>query len=91
MIQDSDNSAYGQILVDVEGYQAITPLLTTIREHIESNFPQAFTKVWKFNLGPGGGSAIEAKFTGQDPVILRELAEQTQADLCASRRCCGQG
>ncbi|MCV6576305.1 MAG: efflux RND transporter permease subunit [Cohaesibacter sp.] len=74
----SDDAAYGQILVDVEGYEAIEPLLTSVREYIESNFRQAFTKVWKFNLGPGGGSLIEAKFTGQDPVILRQLAEQTK-------------
>ncbi|SNZ07229.1 efflux RND transporter permease subunit [Cohaesibacter gelatinilyticus] len=74
----SDNNAYGQILVDVKGYEDIDPLLTSVREYIEANFPAAFTKVWKFKLGPGGGSAIEAKFTGQDSVVLRELSEQAK-------------
>ncbi|MCT4656328.1 MAG: efflux RND transporter permease subunit [Cohaesibacter sp.] len=71
-----DNSAYGQILVDVKGYEVIDDLLVSTRQYIEDNFPQAYTKVWKFKLGPGGGSLIEAKFVGQDPTVLRQLAEK---------------
>ena len=73
------NPSYGQILVDVEDYRVIDGLLTDIRKHIESNYLDASTKVWKFILGPGGGSKIEAEFTGPDPVILRELANQAKA------------
>lgn len=75
---EDSNPAYGQILVDVEDYTVIDPLLTSIREHIEANYLDAFTKVWKFVLGPGGGSKIEAKFTGSDPIILRELANKAK-------------
>lgn len=75
---EDSNPAYGQILVDVEDYTLIDPLLTAIREHIEASYLDASTKVWKFVLGPGGGSKIEAKFTGSDPIVLRELANKAK-------------
>ncbi len=78
---ESANSAYGQILVDVEDFTVIEPLLSTVAAHIEKTFPAASVKVWKFILGPGGGSKIEARFTGPDPIVLRGLAEQVKAIL----------
>jgi len=78
---ESSNPAYGQILVDVTSFDKIAPLLTKIRNHIESSYPDSLAKVWKFVLGPGGGSAIEARFTGADPVVLRQLANQAKAIL----------
>ncbi len=78
---ESGTSSYGQILVDVESYKQITPLLTSIQSHIKDNYPDSNSKVWKFVLGPGGGSLIEARFTGPDPVVLRELANQTKMIL----------
>ncbi|WP_299872550.1 efflux RND transporter permease subunit [uncultured Cocleimonas sp.] len=76
---ESGNAAYGQLLVDVEDYQQITDLLPKIQTHLDSTYPNAISKVWKFVLGPGGGSLIQARFTGKDPVVLRELAEQTKS------------
>lgn len=74
----SGNPAYGQVLVDVEDYSRIAALLPRIVEHLESHYPDSRTKVWQFALGPGGGSLIEARFSGPDPVVLRKLAEQAK-------------
>lgn len=76
---ESSNSAYGQILVDVENFQLVEGLLPTIQNYLDINYPNATAKVWKFVLGPGGGSAVQARFTGKDPVILRELSEQAKS------------
>lgn len=78
---ESPNSAYGQILVDVESYGDIAPLLTVIADEVEGRFPESTPKVWTFQLGPGGGSKIEARFTGPDPNVLRGLAERAKAVL----------
>ncbi len=78
---ESGNPAYGQILVDVTDYNAIDALIPTIANHIEENYPSALPKVWKFVLGPGGGSLLEAQFSGPDPIILRELAEKSKTIL----------
>ena len=78
---ESPESSYAQILVDVEDFRQITPLLPKIGSFIQSNYPDAYTKVWKFVLGPGGDSIIQARFTGQDPVVLRSLANQAKTVL----------
>jgi len=75
---ENDNAAYGQILVDVENYQQIEGLRISLQEWIDENYPEATAKVWKFVLGPSGGSKIEAQFSGPDPVVLRDLAAQSK-------------
>ncbi|KIC51351.1 efflux RND transporter permease subunit [Tateyamaria sp. ANG-S1] len=72
------NAAYGQILVDVEDYQQIEDLRTQLQSHIDETYPESNAKVWKFVLGPGGGSKIEARFFGPDPAVLRDLAGQAK-------------
>jgi len=76
---ESGNPAYGQILVDVDNFQQVDALLPVIQKHINDNYLSATAKVWKFILGPGGGSAVQARFTGKDPVVLRELAEKAKS------------
>lgn len=78
---ESSNPAYGQILIDVEAFDQIEPLLATIQNHIDSSYPDSLAKVWKFVLGPGGGSKIEARFEGPDATTLRELSDQAKAIL----------
>ena len=78
---ESGNSAYGQVLVDVEDYNQIDTLQPILQSHVDANYPDAVAKVWKFVLGPGGGSLIEARFKGPDPVVLRQLSEQAKAIL----------
>jgi len=76
---ESASAAYSQILVDVDSYLQIDDMLPVIQSHIEQNYPNATSKVWKFVNGPGGGSKIEARFAGPDPVILRQLSEQAKS------------
>ncbi len=80
---ESANSAYGQLLVRANDYQIIDGLMPKIQAHIESAFPQAQGKVWRFVLGPGGGSKIEAEFSGPDTKVLRDLANQAKAIMVA--------
>ena len=58
-------------------------LMPQIQQHIDNNFPNAQAKVWRFQLGPGGGSKIEAAFLGPDPKILRQLADQAKVIMVA--------
>ena len=75
----SGNPAYGQVLVDVEDYTRIEALMPRIVDRVQGTFPDGRAKVWKFVLGPGGDSLIEARFSGPDPVVLRRLAGQAKA------------
>lgn len=75
---EGSNAAYGQVLVDVDDYTVIEGLRTTLQTHIDETYPEANAKVWKFVLGPGGGSKIEARFFGSEEAVLRGLAAQAK-------------
>lgn len=53
---------------------------------MDANFPDAQSKVWKFRLGPGGGSKIEATFSGPNPEVLRDLANQAKQIMAADSK-----
>jgi len=76
---ESSNSAYGQLLVKLDDYGRLDALIPQVQDYIDANFSRAQGKVWRFVLGPGGGSKIEATFSGPDPDVLRNLARQAQA------------
>ena len=75
---ESSNTAYAQLLVRVDDYRKIDVLLPQIQQHIDEQYANAQSKVWRFQLGPGGGSKIEATFKGPDPKVLRDLADQAK-------------
>lgn len=75
---ESSNPSYAQLLVRVDDYKLIDGLMPQIQRHIDERFANAQAKVWRFNLGPGGGSKIEATFKGPEPAVLRDLADQAK-------------
>ena len=80
---ESANTSYAQLLIRVDDYMLIDDLMPQIQAHIDERYPSAQGKVWRFMLGPGGGSKIEATFRGPDPTVLRNLAEQAKQIMAA--------
>ncbi|NGX16130.1 efflux RND transporter permease subunit [Wenzhouxiangella sp. XN24] len=76
---EDPNSAYGQLLVDVEDPALIAGLVTELQETLAQRHPDAAVKAWKFMLGRGGGKKIEAAFRGPDTEVLRTLAARAKA------------
>lgn len=72
------NPSYAQLLIDVDDYARIVPLVAQLQDELTQQFPDTSIKVWKFMLGRGGGKKIEAAFTGPDPSVLRRLAEEAK-------------
>ena len=54
-------------------------MMPKVQAFINEQFPESQSKAWRFVLGPGGGSAIEAEFSGPDPKVLRRLAKEAKA------------
>lgn len=75
---EESNTAYGLILVSVDNYKKIPKLTKQVQDYIKQNYPQAESFCRNFSLGPGDPFKIQARFTGQDPEILRELAFKAQ-------------
>ncbi len=80
---EAPNPAYGQFLLKLDDYRRIDGLIPKIQEYLAGNFPTAQAKVWRFQLGPGSGSKIEAEFAGPDPAVLRKLADEAEAIFAA--------
>ena len=80
------NASYGQLLVKVDDSGRIAGLIPRIQAMIDADYPDAQAKVWQFQLGPGGGSKIEAEFAGPDPAVLRRLANEAKAIMAADGR-----
>lgn len=80
---EARNPSYGQLLIDIDDYTKIGPLLGELQSELDAKYPDASIKVWKFMLGRGGGKKIEAGFKGPDSAVLRELAEKAKAIMLA--------
>ncbi|MEM7079319.1 MAG: efflux RND transporter permease subunit [Pseudomonadota bacterium] len=79
----SASSNYGQLLVRTRDYEMNGRVIEQIQHYADAQFPDGQTKVWRFRMGPGGGSKIEAAFVGPDAAVLRELANQAKAIMAA--------
>ena len=68
---------YGELIVDVEDYEASVVVGAKIIDHLEKNFPGAQAR--KKTYAPIFSEyEIEVQFSGPDPAILRDLAEQAK-------------
>lgn len=79
----SADASYGQLLIRTSAYQQNDRLIGEIQAYADREFPDGQVKAWKFQLGPGGGSKIEASFSGPDAAVLRDLADQAKAIMAA--------
>ncbi|MEE4272424.1 MAG: efflux RND transporter permease subunit [Thermoanaerobaculales bacterium] len=77
------SSAFAQLLITVEDAKLIDDLKTASAAFLKQRIPNAEYQVHRFVFGPGGGSKIEARLKGDDPEVLRELAEEVKAVMRA--------
>lgn len=73
------NSSYGQLLITVDRAEVIDELQTRTAAYLRMAFPDAEPRTKRFVFGPATGAKIEARFKGEDPAVLRHLAEQAKA------------
>ncbi len=79
----SSSSAKGQLLIKVDDYRKSDTIIPKLQTYIDENLPSGLGKAWKFRMGPGGGSKIEAVFSGPDAQILRGIANEAKAIMAA--------
>ena len=71
--------SYAQLIVEVADREQINEALAETRTLIGEQHLQAFAKVKRLMIGPSPAASIEARFSGPDPAVLRELGLQAQA------------
>jgi len=77
------NSAYAQLLVDVDDPEKVDRLMANIEIHLQENYPNVLGYASKFQLGPGSTGLIQARLSGPEANVLRELAGQVKTILYA--------
>ena len=71
-------SVYAQIIVRTETREDIPAVWDATEHYIKTDMPWLDPIVKAMRIGPGRDSKIEARFSGPDPQVLRELSEQAQ-------------
>ncbi len=71
--------SYAQLVVRVSAFDKVQPTIDAIKPILREEYPQAFTKFQRFELGPGTKAKIEARLIGPEPAVLRAYAEQVIA------------
>jgi multidrug efflux pump subunit AcrB len=67
---------YAQLLVRTDELARIEPLINQLEQHVAEQYPQIKPKFKQLMLGPGNDSKIEARFSGPDPEVLRQLGSE---------------
>ena len=71
---EKPNPSYGHIIVRANSLEEIPELQKGLEEFGLNNLPEGEFRTKRLVFGPGGGDPIQVRFSGSDPVILRELA-----------------
>jgi len=71
-------ASYGQFMVEFEDYTQIDSFIKVMSKHFETNYPDVNYDYKKFELGPSKDGKLEARFSGPDPDVLRELSVQAK-------------
>ncbi len=78
---EQHNNSYGFLMVEVDKMdnalsEEVFPVL---QDFIDENFPDALGMVQRFKMGASYPATIEARFFGDDPQVLRDLANQAKS------------
>jgi multidrug efflux pump subunit AcrB len=76
MGEAADN--YGELIVNFEDYETMTRMKPVLSEYLHQYFPDARTRIRKYNLSVKASHTVEVEFTGPDPAVLRDLSRQAQ-------------
>ncbi|WP_372950578.1 efflux RND transporter permease subunit [Mariniphaga sp.] len=69
---------YGELIVDFEDYETMNRMKPMLSEYLHDNYPDARSRIRKYNLSIKASHTVEVEFTGPDPAVLRDLSSQAQ-------------
>ena len=82
-VPEMPSSAYAQLLIEVDDPGRIDELREASALFMAGHFPNAEYQIQRFVFGTGSGAKIAARFKGDDPEVLRELAGEAKAIISA--------
>ncbi len=76
MGEAADN--YGELIVDFKDYKTMVRMKPVLSEYLHNQFPDARSRIRKYNLSIKASHTVEVEFTGPDPAVLRDLSRQAK-------------
>ena len=73
--------AYGQLIIRVSNREAVATVMQTVRDYSHNYALSAQLKIKPMEIGPSTDAKIEARFSGPDPVVLRQLSAKAKEIL----------
>lgn len=74
-------AAYSQLVVRVQDKSFFSSRMADVSRYINEQHPGLKHKLKRLDVGPSTAAKIEARFSGADPNVLRQLAEQAKLIL----------
>ncbi|TLX75026.1 efflux RND transporter permease subunit [Labilibacter sediminis] len=71
------NSNYGELIIDATDFEASKVTSAKILDYLNKNYPQAFVRARTYSP-IFAEYLVEAKFSGPDPAVLHDLANQAK-------------
>ncbi|MCR9108819.1 efflux RND transporter permease subunit [Marivita sp. XM-24bin2] len=81
---EDPNPSYGHIIVRTETLEQIAPLIAELETFAAETLPQGEFRAKRLAFGPGGGDPIQVRFSGSDPKVLRDLADEAMERFVAA-------
>ena len=69
------DASYGQLIVRVADAATIPAIASRLNRDLPAEFPHALIRVEEIVFGPPAGADVAVRFSGPDPVVLRQLAD----------------
>lgn len=74
-------ASFGQLIVRVKDREAVANMIQKVRDYEQEHVLSAKLKIKRMEIGPSTDAKIEARFSGPDPVVLRQLASEAKQIL----------
>ncbi|WP_394497288.1 efflux RND transporter permease subunit [Shewanella sp. ENK2] len=78
-VPEKGYSAYGQLLIEMTDLTTVNSYMRILEKELSARFPEAEYRFKYMENGPSPAAKIEARFYGEDPKVLREIAVKAEA------------
>ncbi|QIR13688.1 efflux RND transporter permease subunit [Shewanella aestuarii] len=72
-------ASYAQIAIRTTSFDTLDKVMFTFRDYAENTFAQTQLKFKRLEVGPSTDAKIEARISGPDPDVLRQIGAQVMA------------
>ncbi len=80
---EQPNPSYGQFIIRVTDIAFIDALAAELKQQLSAAYPNAEIRTERLVFGPGASAKIEARFSGANPAVLRQLGAEATRILAA--------